>query len=73
MRLCGVEDSLRGMTLTTVTVRTFLESLVSTVDRAIPGRASLKYKRRAIMGLGLDLLEQITGIAQTDKAFEDAL
>ena len=73
MRLCGVEDSLRGMTLTTVTVRTFLESLVSAVDRAIPGRASLKYKRRAIMGLGLDLLEQITGIAQTDKAFEDAL
>jgi carbon-monoxide dehydrogenase medium subunit len=73
MRLISVEDSLRGITLTTVNVRAFLESLVAAVDRAIPGRASQSYKRRAIMGLGLDLLEQVTGIAQTDKAFEDAL
>ena len=34
-----------------------------------PAGLRRNYKRRAIMGLGLDLLEQVTGIAQTDKAY----
>lgn len=39
----------------------FMGRLADAVDRAIPGRASQGYKRRAIMGAGLDLLESLTG------------
>lgn len=44
-------------------VMAFLEALASAVDAAIPGRASHAYKRRAIMGVGADLVEQVTGLS----------
>ncbi|MCP5074843.1 MAG: molybdopterin dehydrogenase [Rhodobacteraceae bacterium] len=37
----------------------FLSALSRAVDAAIPGRHSQPYKRRAITGLGLDLLQQL--------------
>jgi hypothetical protein len=53
---------LSGRELQRQTIADFLAALLAAVDRAIPARASHPYKRRAIMGLGLDLLEKITGI-----------
>ncbi len=40
----------------------FIATLVSAVDSAIPGRASHPYKRRAIAGVGLDLLADLFGV-----------
>ena len=40
----------------------FVLALVAAVDHAIPGRASHLYKRRAIAGLGLDLLHNLFGM-----------
>ena len=61
LRLDAVADELAGKYIVQETVRRFLEALIDAVDGAIPNRASHGYKRRAIMGLGLDLLAQITG------------
>jgi len=44
-------------------VMVFLEALAAAVDAAIPGRPSQAYKRRAIMGVGADLVEQVTGLS----------
>lgn len=61
LRLDAVADELARKPITQETARRFLEALADAVDGAIPNRASHGYKRRAIMGLGLDLLAQITG------------
>ena len=63
LTLPAVAATLSGTELNEATVNAFLAALLAAVDRAIPGRASQPYKRRAIAGLGLDLLEKITGIA----------
>jgi carbon-monoxide dehydrogenase medium subunit len=59
-----VASVLRGRSLTPGLAQDFLGSLAAAVDMAIPGRASLAYKRRAAMGVGADLLEKITGIGE---------
>lgn len=61
LRLSSVEAVLEGADLQALPVDEYLAALLSAVDSAIPGRASQAYKRRAIMGLGLDLLEKLTG------------
>jgi carbon-monoxide dehydrogenase medium subunit len=61
LRLTAAEAVLEGADFTPQRVELFLEALLAAVDVAIPGRASQPYKRRAIMGLGLDLLAKVTG------------
>lgn len=61
LRLPSVEAVLEGASLQALPVDEYLAALLSAVDAAIAGRASQGYKRRAIMGLGLDLLEKFTG------------
>jgi len=65
-------DTLRGKALSGSAVRAFVEALRDDVDEAILGRESRRYKRRAVMGLGFDLLEKITGVTGLD-AFPGAL
>ncbi len=72
LRLESVAQTLRGQALCGPVVRAFTRALVSAVDAAIPGRGSQPYKRRAVMGLGFDLLERITAIPGLD-AIEGSL
>ncbi len=66
LSLDGAARALRGAALGGPVVRAFLTALLDAVDAAIPARASRPYKRRAVMGLGLDLLERITAIEGLD-------
>ncbi|MCP4183425.1 MAG: molybdopterin dehydrogenase, partial [Hyphomicrobiales bacterium] len=59
VRLQIVEQELRGRTVDQTFADDFLRVLTDAVDTAIPGRASQVYKRRAIMGLGLDMLHSL--------------
>lgn len=68
--LARAAAALTGASLSARTVGVFLDALVDEVDRAIPGRASRPYKRRAIIGLGLDLLAQLTGCDAAELPFE---
>jgi len=61
--LPAVAQTLAGQELTADNARSFAATLADAVDHAIPGRASQGYKRRAIMGVGLDLLTDLTGLA----------
>lgn len=61
IRLPGVEATLTGQRLDARTLRAFLTALADAVDAAIPGRASRAWKRRAVMGVGLDVLSRLTG------------
>ncbi|MGO9773201.1 MAG: FAD binding domain-containing protein [Roseiarcus sp.] len=72
LRLPGVAEILRGAELGGPLLRAFSGALLSAVDAAIPGRASRLYKRRAVVGLGLDLLEAITGVKGLDALEESA-
>jgi hypothetical protein len=63
---------LRGAELGRPLVRAFSGALLRAVDAAIPGRGSRPYKRRAVVGLGLDLLEAITGVKGLDALEESA-
>lgn len=56
-------QELAGQKLSPARMDACLQALASEVEASIPGRASLPYKRRAVMGVGADLLEQVTGIA----------
>ena len=60
-RLDRVEATLVGRTLGPVTLDDFGRALVAEIDSAIPGRASQGYKRRAILGVGFDLVARLTG------------
>ncbi len=60
-RLARVEAALAGRALDAEALGDFGDALVAEVDAAIPGRASLAYKRRAILGLGCDLIARLTG------------
>ncbi len=53
-------------------MRAFAKALLDAVEAAIPGRASRPYKRRAVIGLGLELLEAITGLKGLDVLAEGA-
>lgn len=72
-RLPLAERALEGRRLEPATLRDFLSALVVEVDTAIPGRASLPYKRGAVAGLGLDLIARISGVSPRDQLFEEAL
>lgn len=72
LRLQLAEAALAGRELGAATLRDFLSALTAEVDAAIPGRSSRPYKRRAIAGLGLDLIARIAGLSTADPLFEDA-
>ena len=72
-RLQLAESALEGRSLEPATLRDFLSALAVEVDAAIAGRASQPYKRRAVAGLGLDLIARISGVSPRDQLFEEAL
>lgn len=71
-RMPLAEQALAGKELERATLRDFLSALAGEVDTAIPGRGSLAYKRRAIAGLGLDLVAQAVGLSPREQLFQDA-
>jgi carbon-monoxide dehydrogenase medium subunit len=73
LMLVNAAAALAGASLSRQTIAAFLDVLVDEVDDAIPGRASRLYKRRAIKGLGLDLLAQVTGCDAAELEFESGL
>lgn len=58
-RLIEAEAVFEGCEQTPEILRAFLDALVCAVERAIPGRASMAYKRKAVVGLGQDLLSAL--------------
>jgi carbon-monoxide dehydrogenase medium subunit len=66
------EMALVGRKLEPTALRGFISTLVGEVDTAIPGRNSQPYKRRAVAGLGLDLIAQAMGLSPRDRLFEEA-
>ncbi len=68
LRLPAVEAVFQGRVIDQSLADDFLNALVSEIDNAIPGRYSQSYKRRAIIGLGLDLLRDLF-----DREFSPAL
>ena len=72
-RLPLAEEALAGRRLERATLRGFLSALADEVDAAIPGRSSQAYKRRAIAGLGLDLVAQAVGLSPREQLFQDAV
>ncbi|RUU57548.1 FAD binding domain-containing protein [Mesorhizobium sp. M2C.T.Ca.TU.002.02.1.1] len=72
LRLPLAEAALVGKELAPATLRDFLSALTAEVDAAIPGRGSQAYKRRAIAGLGLNLVAQALGLSPREHLFEDA-
>ncbi|MBZ9798683.1 FAD binding domain-containing protein [Mesorhizobium sp. ES1-4] len=71
--LSFAEAALSGRKLEAAVLRDFLSTLAAEVDAAIPGRNSQLYKRRAIAGLGLDLIAQALGLSPRDRLFEEAV
>ncbi|MCP4070749.1 MAG: molybdopterin dehydrogenase [Hyphomicrobiales bacterium] len=61
LRLKCVEQELRGRKVDQTFADDFLGALTGAVDAAIPGRYSQTYKRQAVMGLGLDVLQSLFG------------
>ncbi len=59
IRLHKVEQHLKGRLVDQSFANNFLNALSTAVDEAIPGRYSQSYKRQAIMGAGLDLMEKL--------------
>lgn len=57
--LATVAETLAGRSLSPAVAANFLRALVDAVDGAIPGRLSQSYKRRAVMGVGLDALQGV--------------
>lgn len=72
-RLRVAERRLRGRALSAAVLGGFLAALADEVDAAIPLRASRAYKRRAVTGLGLDLLARLTGLDPREPLFEEVL
>jgi carbon-monoxide dehydrogenase medium subunit len=66
LRLDAAAATLAGGALGGALIRAFLAALWQAIDAAIPGRDSRPYKRRAVIGLGFDLLERITGVPALD-------
>lgn len=71
-RLPLAEAALTGRQLEAATLRDFVPALAADVDAAIPGRTSQPYKRRAIAGLGLDLVARAAGLDPRAGLFEGA-
>jgi carbon-monoxide dehydrogenase medium subunit len=73
IRLNSAEAVLAGRPLATAPLRAFLEALSAEIDAAIPGRASRGWKRRAIRGLGLDLIARLCGLWPRDPFFDEVV
>ncbi|MCZ8548326.1 FAD binding domain-containing protein [Mesorhizobium qingshengii] len=73
LRMHLADAALGGRKLEPATLREFLSALATEVDAAIPGRNSQIYKRRAVAGLGLDLIAQAVGLSPRDRLFEEAV
>ena len=69
LRLQRAEAAIRGKTLAPATLRGFAQALTGEVDAAIPLRPSRAWKRRAIVGLGFDVIAAITGRDPRDPLF----
>ncbi len=61
LRLSATEALLNGRAVDHELAADFTDMLANEVDRAIPGRHSQPYKRQAIKGLGLNMLESLFG------------
>ena len=72
-RLPLAEAALSDRCLEASTLRDFLTALTAEVDMAIPGRMSQPWKRRAVTGLGLDLIARFAGTSPRGRLFEDVL
>jgi carbon-monoxide dehydrogenase medium subunit len=73
IRLQRAEASLRGNSISTATLQGFARALTGEVDAAIPDRPSRAWKRRAIVGLGFDVIAAITGRNPRDPLFSGGL
>lgn len=73
IRLGLAGAALAGRQLTSAALRDFMQALNDEVDAAIPGRASWRWKRQAIRGLGLDLIARLCGLSPRDPLFDEAL
>lgn len=73
IRLGLAGAALAGRQLTSAALRDFMQALSEEVDAAIPGRASWRWKRQAIRGLGLDLIARLCGLSPRDPLFDEAL
>lgn len=72
-RLNRAAAALEGRPLAAGTLRSFAAALAAEIDAAIPGRASQRYKRQAIIGLGLDAVARAIGLSPRDPLFEEVL
>ena len=59
MRCITLEEVLVGKKKKGVAAEDFINALTQMVDDAIPGRTTQRYKRQAIRGLGLDILDKL--------------
>jgi carbon-monoxide dehydrogenase medium subunit len=73
IRLVRAERVLRDQRLAPTPLHLFLEALSVDVDAAIPGRVSRLWKRRAVRGLGLNLIARLCGLSQRDPLFDEVL
>lgn len=73
IRLVRAEFALRDQRLAPAPLRLFLDALSADVDAAISGRASHAWKRRAVRGLGLDLVARLCGLSPGDPLFDEAM
>ena len=55
-----VSEGLTGMSLDALKTEAFIELFVQQVEQAIPGRASLAYKRSAVKAVAMSIVEQAT-------------
>ncbi|MHC1721149.1 MAG: xanthine dehydrogenase family protein subunit M [Clostridiaceae bacterium] len=53
------EEALVGKKITQFTIESFAEALVKEVEKSIPGRHTLPYKREAVKGLACDVFKNI--------------
>ncbi len=61
VRITGIESKLNGISAEDFPVGPFLDLLTNAVDQAIPDRPSRTYKRTAVRGLGIDVLDVLFG------------
>jgi carbon-monoxide dehydrogenase medium subunit len=72
-RLNLAEAALADQPLAPGPLRAFLDALSEEVDTAIGGRASREWKRKAIRGVGLDLIARLCGLSPHDPLFDEVV
>jgi len=73
IRLLRAEGALSGCPLAPASLRVFVDALAADVDAAIAGRASHRWKRRALRGLGLDAIARLCEMSPRDPLFDEIL